>query len=320
MSNGDFSGLSAAADRIRETAKWIIASFAAIGAALIAGTQLSGIGSIDSNARLVLAACSAIVALGGVGWAIWEAGKVSTASTVSLGDLAESNQLSEVRQTIDKDQALLEGHQGVGSLATSYGSWLRRRTEAYEAYFGQPSDETLRINAKIADQQVLTLSAIVQSVLLVASYLRLAAAFRSALRRIFLAGIIAALGIGVFVWNVSVANSGASQSVISSVDAGIPSNVVIQLTPAAAPLVDAELGKTCHDTTLTGVALANTSNGLRVLTDADGQCSSRVLTLNSRSANVTELPAPMSAPIPPRHHVAAPHHPEGWGRRHFTPH
>ena len=53
-----------AIDRTRETAKWLIASFAAVGAALVAGSQISSLGSATGG-RLVAAAIGAVVGLGG---------------------------------------------------------------------------------------------------------------------------------------------------------------------------------------------------------------------------------------------------------------
>jgi hypothetical protein len=65
-------------NQIREAAKWLIGSFAAVGAALIAGSQLSSIGklpvclpnSIDCG-RLWIAGGGAVLALIGVMGAIW---------------------------------------------------------------------------------------------------------------------------------------------------------------------------------------------------------------------------------------------------------
>jgi hypothetical protein len=43
--------LDAQGDKIREAAKWVVGSFAAVGAALIAGSQLSSIGKIPHGFR-----------------------------------------------------------------------------------------------------------------------------------------------------------------------------------------------------------------------------------------------------------------------------
>jgi hypothetical protein len=43
------SSLAQAAERIRDAAKWLIASFAAVGAILVAGLQLTGIGKLSND-------------------------------------------------------------------------------------------------------------------------------------------------------------------------------------------------------------------------------------------------------------------------------
>ncbi len=70
--------VEAQSNQIRDAAKWLVASFAAVGAALIAGSQLSSIGKLpicrpDSVecARLWIAAAGGTAALGGVMAAIW---------------------------------------------------------------------------------------------------------------------------------------------------------------------------------------------------------------------------------------------------------
>lgn len=65
-------------EKIREAAKWLIASFAAVGAALIAGSQLSSIGRLPlcvdwsmDCARLWVALLGTVASLVGVVLAIW---------------------------------------------------------------------------------------------------------------------------------------------------------------------------------------------------------------------------------------------------------
>jgi hypothetical protein len=71
---------NASDQRIRDAAKWLIGSAAAVGAALIAGSQLSSIGQLefgwptsDAAARLWVAVLGAMLAIGAVAVAIWRA-------------------------------------------------------------------------------------------------------------------------------------------------------------------------------------------------------------------------------------------------------
>src|SRR5436190_97728 len=89
--------LERANDRIRSAAKWLIASSAAVGAALIAGSQLSSIGKLDlgpptsmANTRLWVACAGAALGLTGVVFAIWTCVQVLLPKTVTIRELDQA--------------------------------------------------------------------------------------------------------------------------------------------------------------------------------------------------------------------------------------
>src|SRR5512144_1087454 len=85
-------GLVGAADRIRETAKWLTVSLAAIGGVLVAGTQLSDIGSLEPGSdRFRVAIVAAVVAATGSALVLWATTSTATVSAVSLIDLASND-------------------------------------------------------------------------------------------------------------------------------------------------------------------------------------------------------------------------------------
>ena len=74
------SALDEANNRIREAAKWLVASAAAVGAAMLAGSQLSRIGELEvglpvtvEHARLWVALVGAGLGLVAVVYTIWTA-------------------------------------------------------------------------------------------------------------------------------------------------------------------------------------------------------------------------------------------------------
>jgi hypothetical protein len=82
-------GIGNAADRIRETAKWLTISLAALGGVLIAGSQLSDIGKLQPfGSRFVVAifggGIAAAAAVTILAFTIW----VATTPAVSLKNLA----------------------------------------------------------------------------------------------------------------------------------------------------------------------------------------------------------------------------------------
>ena len=65
-----------AVDDMRSTAKWTLAVAGAVGAALISGGPLVAIGQVHDALHAVLAAVGLVIALGGVGLAIWRTSQV----------------------------------------------------------------------------------------------------------------------------------------------------------------------------------------------------------------------------------------------------
>lgn len=72
-----------AINRIRETAKWLIASFAAVGAALAASIPLSNFGEAQGS-RLDWAIAGALIAFAGIAMAIFSVSRVLTPNYLSL--------------------------------------------------------------------------------------------------------------------------------------------------------------------------------------------------------------------------------------------
>src|SRR3954453_2716204 len=72
-----------ATENLRSATKWLLAAFAATGGILIAGLQLTPLGSLLTW-RAALAATSALLALGSVGLLIVSAGGLLTDEWVSL--------------------------------------------------------------------------------------------------------------------------------------------------------------------------------------------------------------------------------------------
>lgn len=78
------------ADRLRESAKWLVASFGAAAAVVLAGINFSSIGSLSPDApnfRFPVAVGGSVLALTGVLVALLSAMSLASASTVSLDDL-----------------------------------------------------------------------------------------------------------------------------------------------------------------------------------------------------------------------------------------
>jgi hypothetical protein len=95
--------ITSASAQIQATAKWIIAAFAGVGAALIGGLQLTGLGKLDSG-ELAIAVGGLFLALAAVFVAVWVVSKVLTPPMILLGELDEY-----VGELTQKDVTLLKG-------------------------------------------------------------------------------------------------------------------------------------------------------------------------------------------------------------------
>src|SRR5436190_994713 len=80
--------------QLRDTLKWMIASFGAIGATLALGGLISSLGK-QTGFRLFLGILGGLLAFAGVFFAIWLAVKVMTSSHATLGELTRQSEAKQ---------------------------------------------------------------------------------------------------------------------------------------------------------------------------------------------------------------------------------
>jgi hypothetical protein len=186
------SPLDAANQRIRDSAKWLIASSAAVGAALIAGSQLSSIGKLPpGSARLWVAGAGALLGLTAVVYAIRTAVRVLLPVQVLISDLAAewqrpSPELRQVVRFFHRQPKFLQG--------TATPAELITRREKLVAQLGVPgADPSVRAGIEALDRRI-------EAVEEVANHEALKAVFERCLRRLLVATGVAAAGIVGFAW------------------------------------------------------------------------------------------------------------------------
>jgi len=104
------AGYAAATDNLRTATRWLLTAAAATGAAMVAGLQLTSIGSLGAGdwPRLVLAAAGLAGALGAVGYMIFRTSRLLTDEWITLAhlELAQFQQrLRSSRHRRDKKRA-----------------------------------------------------------------------------------------------------------------------------------------------------------------------------------------------------------------------
>jgi hypothetical protein len=181
--------LEAANQRIRDTAKWLIASSAAVGAAMLAGTQLSSIGRLAADAsRLWIAVAGALLALTAVVYVIWAGVRLLLPRTVLIGDLVAAWEAPRgvMRTVVGFFRGQPKYLQGFDSPAALAG-----HRDALVAQLADGAAVGPRIAE--ADRRI----TVVEDM---ANYHSLAAEFRRIQPRLLVATACAALGIVAFAW------------------------------------------------------------------------------------------------------------------------
>jgi len=253
------TGITRAADRIRETAKWLTVSLATLGGVLIAGSQLSNIGALRPfSSRFMVAVVgggiAAIATVAILGFAIW----VATTPAVSLRQLA-TEPPAGLREILT-DPRYLDGMQSVVELDSAYVKALWARNAAFERRTVQ-DDEQHRVEAEKADADLVSLSGAVQSLLEVVSYMRLAYRWRRAGAALLACGVLAAAGIGAFAWAAHPPESVRASTAVPSLLA-TPVKVSVVLTVEGRQALGKALGPKCPvSSSLMAFDLGQTSAG-----------------------------------------------------------
>lgn len=231
------SPLSIAGDRIRATAQWLTLSLAILGGVILAGTQLSSIGSLEPGSERfetavrggVATAIGALIILAAAAW---------TASTTPVR-LAKLNEGDEKLN----DPALLEGYSDLRKLKSEYVKAVQTRRTTFIANKNSPTSVT-KTQAEAAQMNAIYLSGIVRNVLQVASYYKLANTWRIAAFATGVGAVVAATGLVFFVWAANPPDD-AKASLAAPAIIGNLSEQTLQLLPAGQEVLSEKLGAQC---------------------------------------------------------------------------
>jgi hypothetical protein len=188
----------AAIDRIRTTAKWLIAAFAAVGALLAGTAPLSNVGKLDiSSWRLWVAVGTAAVALAAVGAAIWAAARVLLPLTRTLPELARDR---NVRSLLDENYELLDGQaRTLADFEVRYAAARDTWLEKALLYHRMPT-KAARNAEKQARARFQEFAKPVGRITVEGLLITVRERFRFSQRVMFLAAISGAVAIVVFTW------------------------------------------------------------------------------------------------------------------------
>jgi hypothetical protein len=93
---------------MRSTARWTIAALGAVGALLLGGVPLATTRDVHGAGSALQAFAGLVVALAGVGWAIWRTSEALTPQIAILGMLEDAD-VADLRAVIARDPAAFYG-------------------------------------------------------------------------------------------------------------------------------------------------------------------------------------------------------------------
>ena len=196
-----------ATDNLRAAARWLLTAVTAAGGVLVAGLQLTGLGSLGLSdwPRLLLACVGLTAGLGAVGYMVYQASLMLTDEWITLAQLdlelinrqlAGSSRRRDRRrlERIKLIRGELENYQDefYGSVANSLSDLYRRLIDANRQARESPTPE----HAKAA----VDLREVVDTVAQAANYSYARSAFAALRQHIIWAGAVFVLGIVVFAY------------------------------------------------------------------------------------------------------------------------
>ena len=221
--------LTAANDSIRNAAKWLIASSAGVGVVLVAGSQLSSIGALEtcvsptqSCARLPVAVLAALVALGAVCYAVWRTVQLLLPVGVPIGDLSARWDAAEP----EADVVFLKGNKeylGFDSPAeleqAREQAWRAKRDADRGVAQAAAADlPSAKATAAVEQAEFDRLQSLVVRVTDIAQHERLKAQFADVLPHLLAAALVGALGILAFAWAANPPAAVAASADLSGAD------------------------------------------------------------------------------------------------------
>jgi hypothetical protein len=181
------SPLGPAADRLRESARWLVIAFGAVAAVVFAGIGIAGFGSVDPDTaptQFWFALVGACCALLGVLAALLVAMSLAAASSLSIAELLPEppahGSMRAVRTALEADPILAPWDKDIGKFVADVG----QAASDYDAKMKSwVTSTTLQADPAFANRASARLSSLnrVQTIVMdTASYLRLRSHFAAA--------------------------------------------------------------------------------------------------------------------------------------------
>jgi hypothetical protein len=240
------AGLAAAAERMRTSTKWLIASFGAAAAVVVAGIGLSDLGRLSGDTpgyRLAIAVGGALAAIIGVLGALATAMALAAASAVTIDDLTATprrgqRSLEFALSKIRRDPALAPWKGDLAAFVQDLAKSRSHQKVERDAYMKDSATSPEQSHLNRATYLVNELEAILARLLETASFLRLQRSFSVARAAIVAWLLLAAVGVLAFVYAV---RTGPAALTVP----GSPIAASVRVPTNERAYVAKQLGKSC---------------------------------------------------------------------------
>jgi hypothetical protein len=228
----------------REAAKWVMAAFAGVGAAVLGVLPIAGVGEIDTFWTAALAVLGSLVAVAGVALGVWATSTVLAPRATTLPVVAA---MPTVVSMIEQDPSTHLG--GVATTLDGFiedlGGWQRTTRELDGARGPDEAAEQRRLEALVVARANLASRAAVGRQLIAFGRFQAASQTFRAARVIMFAGWAAvAFGVGLFL-TATVIGGAEETSSTAAIDAGRPVSVRLALSEQGRNELGDRLSKPC---------------------------------------------------------------------------
>lgn len=267
-------------DRIRDTAKWLVTGFGALGAALITSLQLRDVGQLSGTDE-ILALAGFAIGIAGILVALLGTASVLSAHRVGLGELKSDPKL---RNYIEKNPELLGGYKTLDEVYEQYQDASQDRIRAYSQRLKAAKNEDVERHKGEYDKANLRLDLVnpVVAQLLAASLFERVRNHwaRVVLPLIAVGVVLATVGVGLFTSRLTEKKADQEASLPPT-----PVRAVMDLTTEGQEQFANVLGSDC-DLSAIDVVILNSSDDQWELVTADDGCNTRQLDVSQSEAAV----------------------------------
>jgi F0F1-type ATP synthase membrane subunit b/b' len=263
-------------ETLRESAKWLIGAYAAVGAAMIAGLQLTSLGKIEDHTRFWVAVLTAGAALAAVVVGIYVVSKVLAPAEV------KDNDLDAAERRVREDRSVLKGRAKTArELKEKYQQALdeseedRKAISAPTVHDGEKQTAKERLAA--AEKEVVTLLEPLEAIRRRLVFENVQRRYSEAKRVLAVVAGVVVASVIAFAWAANPSEESQTAAKISAHGPSleVPSRVVVSVSkvrPSLAALRK-RLGVGCKLDEVQALVVGGTASSPEIVTLPEGHCN-----------------------------------------------